>query len=50
MDELTEALQKLRDMVLDVCKVYFTVQTICDYLAGHPEDLQRVAEILKEVD
>lgn len=48
MDDLTEAMQKLHNLALDACKLYLTVQTICDYLADHPADLQRVSEILKE--
>ena len=48
MDDLTETMQKLHNMALDFCKLYLTFQTICDYLAKHPEDLQRVTEILKE--
>ena len=48
MDELTEIMQKLHDMALDVCRMYLTVQTVCYYLATHPEDLQRVAKIIKE--
>ena len=50
MDELTEIMQKLHDMALDICEVYLTVQTVCDYLAGHPEDLQRVVKIIKDGD
>lgn len=48
MDDLTETMQKLHKMALDVCTLYLTVQTVCDYLTSHPEDLQRVARIIKE--